>query len=227
MDCSPDLSSLASVFLEGLAKPHRDSILAAGTLRQFRANSVVTNEGETADHLFLLAKGRARFFYITEEGKKLILLWLTPGELFGGRALLLTPSTYLVSTETVKESWVVVWKRSTIRDLAVRYPRLLDNAIVEASDFIASNLGSYVALTSNNARQRLVHVLTTLAPRVGREVSDGIELDVTNEELAHTANVSLFTVSRLLNELHRKGAVLKRRGKVLLRSPERLLPRVA
>ena len=223
MDCSPDLSSLASVFLEGLDKPQRESILAAGTLRQFRANSVVTNEGHTADHLFLLAKGRARFFYITEEGKKLILLWLTPGELFGGRALLLTPSTYLVSTETVKESWIIVWKRSTIRDLAVRYPRLLDNAILEASDFIASHLGSYVALTSNNARQRLVHVLTTLAPRVGREVSDGIELDVTNEELANAANVGLFTVSRLLSELHRKGALLKRRGKVLLRSPGQLL----
>jgi CRP-like cAMP-binding protein len=182
----------------------------------------VTNEGDAADHLFLLAKGRARFFSITEDGKKLILLWLTPGEIFGGRALLLTPSTYLVSAETVKQSWVMVWKRSTIRGLASRLPRLLDNAILEASDYVASQLANYVVLTSHDARQRLIHVLTTLAPRIGREVSNGIEIDVTNEELANAANVTLFTASRLLSELQRKGAVLKRRGKVLLLSPERL-----
>jgi CRP/FNR family transcriptional regulator, nitrogen oxide reductase regulator len=196
-------------------------------LREFPANSVVTNEGDTADHLFLLVKGRARFFSITEAGKKLILLWLTPGEIFGGRALLLTPSTYLASTETVKQSWVMVWTRSAIRSLAGRHPRLLDNAILEASDFVASQLASYVALTSHDARQRLVHVLTSLAPRIGKEVSDGIEIDVTNEELANAANVTLFTASRLLSELQRRGALVKRRGKVLVRSPGRLLAHAA
>lgn len=227
MDHSPDLASVASAFLEGLTTPQREEVLAAGTLRHIRANTVVTHDGHPADHLYLLVKGRARFFYITEEGKKLILLWLTPGELFGGRSLLLTPSTYLVSTETVKDSWVIGWTRSTIRGLAMRYPRLLDNAILEGSDYVASQLGSYVAVTTHNAKQRLMHLLTTLAPHIGREVSDGIELDVTNEELANAANITLFTASRLLSEMQRKGVLMKKRGKVVLRSPEQLLSQVA
>ena len=227
MDHSPDVASLASAFLEGLTAPQREAVLAAGTLRHIRANTVVTHEGHSADHLYLLVKGRARFFYITEEGKKLILLWLTPGELFGGRTLLLTPSTYLVSTETVKDSWVIGWNRSTIRGLAMRYPRLLDNAILEASDYLASQLGTYVTLTTHNAKQRLLHLLTTLAPHIGREVPEGIELDVTNEELANAANITLFTASRLLSEMQRKGVLLKKRGKVVLRSPEQLLSQVA
>lgn len=102
MDRNPLAGALTSRFLEGLTDPQRDSVLTAGTLRQYPANVVVTNEGDAADHLFLLAKGRARFVSITEDGRKLIVLWITPGEIFGGRALLLTPSTYLVSTETVK-----------------------------------------------------------------------------------------------------------------------------
>jgi CRP/FNR family transcriptional regulator, nitrogen oxide reductase regulator len=219
VDCRPNVCALASGFLEGLAKPERDSIVAAGTLRNFRANSVVTEQGYPAEDLFLLVKGRARFFQITEEGKKLILHWLTPGDIFGGRSLLLTRSKYLVSTETVKESWVMVWNRSTIRGLAMRYPRLLDNAILVASDFIASHLASYVALTSDNARNRLNHVLTTCATHWTTSCRP-IEVDVTNEELAHAANVTHFTVSRLLSELQRKGTLLKRRGKLLLRSPE-------
>jgi CRP-like cAMP-binding protein len=166
----------------------------------------MTSQGDIADHLFLLARGRGRFFYLTEEGKKLILLWLAPGEIFGARTVLLIPSAYLVSTEAVKESWVMVWNHRKIRDLATRYPRLLDKVILEASDLIASQLASYVVLTSYNVQQRLVHVLTTLAPRIGREVSAGIEIDVTNEELASAANVTLFTASRLLSSCNGKGS---------------------
>jgi CRP-like cAMP-binding protein len=50
-----------------------------------------------------------------------------------------------------------------------------------------------------------------------------VELDVTNEELAQAANVTHFTASRLLNHWQRQGALVKTRGKILLRSPEKLL----
>ncbi len=223
MTASSTIDQLNSRFLEGLAKPERESILAAATLQRFYANSAVTNQGQPADHLFLLTKGRARFFFITEEGQKLILLWLPPGEIVGGRTLLPVPSSYLASTETVKESWALMWDRNTIRGLAARYPRLVDNALLIASEYLAEHLESYLALTRHNARQRLAHVLTTIAPSIGRKVSDGVELDVTNEELANTANVTLFTASRLLSEWQRRGDVLKSRGKLLLRCPERLL----
>jgi CRP-like cAMP-binding protein len=77
-------------------------------------------------------------------------------------------------------------------------------------------------LTSNTARQRLVRVLANLASGFGRKVAGGIELDVTNEDLAYAANVTHFTVSRWLSEWSRSGILVKERGKVLLRSPELL-----
>jgi CRP-like cAMP-binding protein len=46
---------------------------------------------------------------------------------------------------------------------------------------------------------------------------------ISNEDLANEANVTIFTVSRTLNEWQRKGLVLKRRGQVVLRSPEELV----
>ncbi|HXJ88152.1 MAG TPA: Crp/Fnr family transcriptional regulator [Candidatus Binatia bacterium] len=222
---TPSLSvdHLNSRFLDGLAKPERESILNAATERRFDANSVVTDQGQPADHLFLLTKGRGRFFFITEDGRKLILLWLPAGEILGVRTLLPVPSSYVASAEVLRESWALVWDRNTIRDLAARYPRLLDNALLIASEYLAEHMESYIALTRHNARQRLAHVLTTIAPSVGRKVPKGIELDVTNEELANAANVTLFTASRVLSEWQRTGDVLKSRGKLLLRCPERLL----
>jgi CRP-like cAMP-binding protein len=49
------------------------------------------------------------------------------------------------------------------------------------------------------------------------------QVNVTNEELASAENVTIFTASRLLSEWQRNGAIVKSRGNILLRSPERLL----
>lgn len=216
-------ASPKSRFLEGLSPFDLHVILATAKERHFKSNVVVANQGNPADHLFLLTKGRARFFYNTQEGKKVILLWLTPGEIFGGAALLSTPSLYLVSTETLKDSSMLVWDRAALRHLAVRYPRLLENALLIGYDYLAWYVADHLALISETARQRLAGVLVCLAKTIGERVPSGFEFDATNEELAGAANVTTFTVSRLLSEWQSNGAVLKHRGKVLLRSPERLL----
>src|SRR5216110_4143025 len=61
---------LKSRFLGGLAPRDLKVVLAAARQRQFFANSVVANQGHPADYLFLLTRGRARFFFNTREGKK-------------------------------------------------------------------------------------------------------------------------------------------------------------
>jgi len=215
-------ANVKSRLLNGISPADVEVIVGAAKQRHFSTNTVVINQSDPADHLFLLTKGRARYFFSTEDGKKLVLLWLTPGEIFGGAALLSTPTNYLVSTETLKDSEMLVWDRETLRDLAVRFPRLLENALLIAMDYLVWYVAAHAALVTHTARQRLARVLTCLAETIGQRVADGFEFDATNEELAGAANVSSFTVSRLLKEWQRSRAIVKRRGKVLLRSPERL-----
>jgi CRP-like cAMP-binding protein len=218
---------LQSRFLDGLAPLAVDEIVAAGRPRRLLANSVVISQGQPAGHLFLLIKGRARYFFIAEGGRKLILHWLVPGEIFGGVALLPEPASYIVGTEIIQDGAVLVWERSSIRRLAEKYPRLLNNALPIFADYLAIYVATHVALTCHNARQRLAEVLVTLAHAIGHVTPDGIELDVTNEELANASNVTIFTASRLLNQWQRRGALAKSRRKLLIRSPERLFMREA
>jgi len=218
-------TDLRARFLEGLATGELKVVLGAATQRRLLAKSVVTNHGDAASHLFLLTKGRARFFYITSEGRRILLHWLTPGEIFGAMSILPNSSSYLVSTEMVKDSLVLVWDRATIRDLVARYPRLAVNALSTASDYLALYVATHLALICDTARQRFAQMLVNLARGIGQRVPHGVELDVTNEELANAANVTVFTASRLLSEWQRNGALVKSRGKILLRSPERLFLR--
>jgi len=216
-------AQVKSPFLEGLAPPDIDVVLAAARQCRFQAGTVVSSQGTPADRLFLLVRGRARFFILTPEGNKILLLWLPEGEVFGVAAMQLRPSDYIVSTETVRDSTLLVWNRPAILRLAERYPQLLENALLTATEYLTFYVATHIALTCQTASQRLAAVLLNLTQGLGRAVTNGIELDVSNEELAQAANVTHFTASRLISEWQRQGALVKSRGKILLRSSGKLL----
>jgi CRP-like cAMP-binding protein len=117
---------------------------------------------------------------------------------------------------------MLMWDRATLRNLASRYPKLLENALPIAYDYFSWYIADHIALIENTARQRLTRVLVYLAQTFGKRVPDGLEFDATNEELASAANITPFTASRLLRAWQSEGAVSKSRGKVLLRSSGRL-----
>jgi CRP/FNR family transcriptional regulator, nitrogen oxide reductase regulator len=219
-------SGLKSRFLDGLAASDQKMLRAAATERRYLANSVITNQGNPAENFFLLTSGRARHFFITQDGRKTLLLWLSPGDIFGAAAFLLKPSKYLISTEALKDSSVLVWDRATLRRLAVQHPGILENVLSVVSDYLTWYVADHVALVCHTARQRLAQVLVGLSGVIGRQTPGGVEFDATNEELAGAANITPFTASRLLSEWQTSRAVVKRRGKILLRSPERLFLRV-
>jgi CRP-like cAMP-binding protein len=200
------------------------TILAAGTQQRFPAHSVLVNQGYPAGYLFLLLAGRARRFYLMESQKP-ILLRVASREVFGEAAMLARPAAYLVSAEVVTDSNTLVWNRSTIRSLSERYPRLAENALSISFDYLIVYRAAHASLVCKSAAQRLAHVLSNLAHGIGEKVPGGVELDVRNEELANEANISLFTAGRLLSAWQREGILVRRRGKVVLRFPDRLLRR--
>ena len=103
----------------------------------------------------------------------------------------------------------------------------MENALYLAADYISWYVAAHAALTSKTARERLAHVLVELAPNLGQRTSGGeIELDVTNEELANSANISPYTTSRTISKWQKSGVLRKRRGKILLRSAESFFLRV-
>ena len=209
-------------FFEGLDAPDIKTILAAAVYKRFLAKSVVFHQGDPAGHLFLLLTGRARRFFLTPDGEKVVLLRVTPKDLFGEASVLAKPAEYLVSTEASTPISTLVWNRATIRSLCERYPRLVENTLLISFDYLAGYRAAHASLVCNSAPERLARVLTNLADGIGQKVPGGVELDVRNEELANEANISLFTASRLLSAWQREGILIKRRGKVLLHFPFRL-----
>lgn len=234
MNCACELSSKNQViglprelkprFLSGLPQAELNSVLSFAKHRRFRAYSVIINQEDPAERFFLLTGGHGRHFVITSDGQKILLHWLTAGQIFGGAAILSTPFQYLANTEVLSNSCALVWERQTIRELATRFPQLLDNVLsIAVIETIAWSTAAHVSLSSDDAHGRVAHLLVSLASAIGKVTDDGVEMRVLNEDLAEGANVTAFTVSRCLRDWERAGILTKRRGKLLLRKPELLL----
>lgn len=210
-------------FFAGITPAAIDDICAAARLRQVTAKRMIFTSGEKAAHLFVLRKGRGRYFRLTKEGDEVLLHLLSPGDTFGIGTMLENPCPYPASAEATSDVEVLVWEHASMRRFAGLYPALADNALRIVLQYLKRYVDRHVGLVTKPADQRLAETLLSLGHRTGRILPTGVQVDVTNEQLGALADMSLFTASRLLSGWERKGTVSKSRGSVLIHSPEALV----
>jgi len=211
-----------SSLLEGLTPSDIEAVLATATPRRMFPRQVIQQEGEPATHLFLLVTGRAAHYAVTDAGKKVFLRWIEPGRAFGLRALQRQPTVHATTVEMIHRCTVLTWERASARALVLQHPRILENAYSSLLDSWV-NVFHKLMRAAETAQQRLAQVLVDSARQIGSAAHGGVRVDLTDEQLAEMAEVSVFTASRQLSEWQRQGILAKSRGKILLRAPERLI----
>ena len=195
----------------------REVVQSASVVR-LRARQIAVHSGDIPDRMYVLTSGQGQWYWDSEDGQRTILHAFGPGGIIGGEAILRSPVSYMSTTEIVEDGEALAWSSDSIRKFAYRYPILFDNALLFAAEVIQILLAARISIVTDDAEGRLTHVVTELGRTVGRQRDGGVELDVTNAELADMAHVSPYTASRIVSEWARKGTVTRGRGRITLRS---------
>ncbi len=217
---TPDV---APPLLTGLSAAEYHAVIAFASCQEIPADNVVCRQAEPGELMFVVRSGRVRFSRTTADGGDVLLRWLGPGDCFGLASLVPGPVNYMATGTTTEKTVLWVWGASSIRDAAAAYPRLSQNALRIALDYLEELGERHMALLSLTAEQRLARTITHLGATNGKVLPTGIEVRITNHDLAGLADVGLFTVSRQLKIWERGGHLLKRRERVVIRHPEALL----
>ncbi len=213
---SAELPASIALFA-GIHEKQVAAIMAAAYSRKVDANQWLYQEGDKADRFFLLGAGRVKLYRISKKGHEVLLSWLSPGDAFGLGAILRPLYPYIGTTEAVQDC--EVYACQLVRDC----PQLVENTLRIVLRYLKVYADQVVEVITQTAEQRVARILLRLGDETGRIHSDGVEVQVTNEHLSALAHVSPFTASRLLNKWKRSGRVEKKRGKVLIHSPEHLV----
>ena len=224
---SPDGSrarDLTDGLLAGVDPEDRRTIIAEGARRKLRPGQVLYRMDETAEHLYVLLKGRVQLSRPVRSGREVLVSVLAPGDVFGVVCLLTRRAQYMGTAEAMEAGEAIVWDRATVQRLARPYPQLVMNALTVALGMVAQFAARHEGLVAASAQERLTRALLDLGLQSGTRSPDGIDIRIKNEQLAALADVSAFTASRQLQKWEREGAVKKRRGAVRIIDPDGLLP---
>src|SRR4051812_2312402 len=116
-------------FFSGLSPGDRKSVIQAASRKHFPTNHVMVNAGAVASNVYMVTKGRAKYYRVTSKGDEVLLWRMEAGDVFGIGAMLRAQARYIGTAETVGASEVLVWTRKKMRSLASEHQVLLENAL--------------------------------------------------------------------------------------------------
>lgn len=207
-----------------LSRAEIRQILDLAASRRYDEGTAIFREGEPADRFYLLLDGYLRVVRTTPGGDQIIVLHISPGQLFGIAPALQRdtyPATSVAAAESIALSWPVRhWSEFTAsyEGFATETYRTLGQRFGEIQTTLTE-------LATQAVEQRVAAALLRMVNQSGRKTEDGIEIGfpVTRQNISDMTGTTLHTVSRLLSAWEKDGIVRSTRKHVVVSAPHRLV----
>ena len=173
------------------------SIAAGGVVRSYARNTVLINEGDHGDSLFIVLSGKVKVFASNAAGKEVVIDFHGPGEYVGEMSLDGAPRS--ASVITMEPTSCAVVSRAQFRDFILAQPDFalhLIEKLIHRARLATENMKS---LALSDVYGRLVRLLTSLAVEEnGRQT---VPEKLTQQDIAERVGSSRDMISRLMKDL--------------------------
>jgi CRP/FNR family transcriptional regulator, cyclic AMP receptor protein len=179
---------------------------AGKTMLEFRKNQSIFAQGDVANTVFYIHKGRVKLTVLSEQGKEAVVAILEPGQFFGegcmnGHPLRIATTTAMeecVITSITKEAMIAVLHEET------RFSELFMAYLLTRNSRIEEDL---IDQLFNSSERRLARLLLLLA-HFGKEGSpQPILVDISQETLAEMIGTTRSRVSFFMNKFRKLGLI--------------------
>jgi CRP/FNR family cyclic AMP-dependent transcriptional regulator len=187
-----------------LSDPLR-ALARRGELRHYRRNTVLIEEGERGDTLFIILSGRLRAYASDDRGREITYGIYGPGEYLGEMSLDGGPRS--ASVVTLEPSECAIVARPTLQQYIADEPSFAFELLAKVIRRARAATLSAKQMALNDVYGRLTALLNELAV----EQPDGmrvIEARLTHQDMASRLGCSREMISRLLKDLERGGYML-------------------
>ena len=214
-----------SSLFESVSPAGLEQALSLGVMRSVEEGGFFFMQGDPAMHAYVLISGRVKMIQITPTGQQITLRIMTPGQTYGGIALLNPQTGYPATAQALENSSAAAWDTAQLRRLAETESSIPLSAMQLMHGYITELQERQKALVSVRVEQRIARIILKLASESGTKVAEGVLIDMplTRQDVAEMSGTTLFTVSRTLNEWERNGLLKIGRGRVVVCDPHGLV----
>lgn len=192
---------LAKVDLfEGLTEAELAALAESSVQRQYPKNTVILNENDSADSLYIIESGRVKVYCSDRNGKEYIVNTMGPGEYFGELALL-DDERRSASVRTMEKSGFTIVYKDEFNAVLDRHPNIART--------LARNLARRIRRLTRDVKslalQDVYGRVSSLLTRMARPPVDGaaamISDKLTQQDIADRVGASREMVARILKDL--------------------------
>jgi len=213
-----------SDIFKGLSDQQLADVIKQGRRINLPPKSMLFYQGDPAISCFLVMQGRLKLTKLNEQGKEVILRYIGTGELTAAIAVLKNWD-YPVSAESVEDTEVTAWDKSTIMQLMHQYPDISINLLGIVLERIDDMQNRYLEVCTEHVDQRIARSLLRLMRRAGLKTEEGILIDIalSRQNIADYSGTTLYTVSRTLSAWEKKGWIRSGREQIIVLNPHSLV----
>lgn len=196
---------LNNVFLfSDLAPSETDILTEHSHTRSYPANTVLINEGDQTDSMYVILKGEVKVYACDESGKEVILNILRSGEFFGELALL-DDAPRSASVITLTPIKVLMISKTDFKTCLSRNGEMAFNLIRSLTKQVRALTDSVKSLALLDVYGRVARTLLELSrEQDGKQV---IQQKLTHQDIANMVGASREMVSRILKDLTTGGYI--------------------
>jgi len=201
-----------------------DTVLSIARPMRLNAGDAVFQQGQSAEHFFILLHGHLKVMQTTAEGEQVMVRYVIPGEVFGIAKAMRRP-TYPASCTAVEESIVLAWPSTEWDRFMTGNLQFAANALQAVGQRLQDAHTRIKELSTEEVEQRVARCILRLVDSSGEKTEDGIAINfpITRQDIAEMTGTTLHTVSRLLSAWKERGLVNTGRKLVVVRKVDDLI----
>ncbi|HHL40785.1 MAG TPA: Crp/Fnr family transcriptional regulator [Deltaproteobacteria bacterium] len=206
-----------------LTEEQLDDFKDVVVISSFRKRDIVYLEGDPCTGLYVVRTGRVKLVRSSAAGKEQIIRILYPGDLLG-MEVLYDGAVYANTAVAMDNCELCYIKRESFLAILDRSPGVARKLIFALGRELNQAYERIGTLGLMNAREKLAHLLCTLADEYGEKVDGQVRLNLTLSrlEIAELLGITQETSIRLLKAFKDDGIIDIRRKEIIIKSVERL-----
>jgi CRP/FNR family transcriptional regulator, cyclic AMP receptor protein len=179
---------------------------AGKTILEFRKNQRVFAQGDVADTVFYIQKGKVKLTVVSDQGKEAVVAILEPGQFFGEGCMNGHPRR--IATTTAMEACVVTAITKEAMTAAIhnepKFSELFMAYLLTRNSRIEEDL---IDQLFNSSERRLARLLLLLANFGKESKPQPISPNISQETLAEMIGTTRSRVSHFMNKFRKLGLI--------------------
>ena len=173
------------------------NIATSGVVRTFARNTVLINEGDVGDALYVILSGRVKVYSSNEAGREFVIDFHGAGEYVG--EMTLDGEARSASVMTVEPTTCAVVNRAQFRDFILAHPDFAMHLIDRLIHRLRVTTGNLKSLALSDVYGRLARLLNTLSQDVdGKSI---VPEKLTQQDIADRIGASRDMIGKLMKDL--------------------------